>query len=341
MINCITLKNFKGYSDEVIELRPLTLFTGLNSTGKSSCFQAVLYALFYTNSAGNARSLLSSSDLLDLSFSNNRNRYTNAKQLSIELETSYGRYTVESAGAVSTGVSPGNPQFDLERNLFYLSANRLGYNPDFETVSRFYKVGLQGEYVFGTFETEKARPLDAELVRNPDSSTLSSQINWWLNYILGITMEMETEPISSSRVKVFFKSDGLPNIEPRALGVGVSYLAKILITCLRANRDDVLMIENPEIHLHPAAQARLSEFFVMVANSGRQVLLETHSENLINKIRYSVFRKTLRSDNVVLFYKESITAPFIKLSYLPDGRYDGSFPDGFYDATLNELLEMD
>lgn len=340
MIKKLTLKGFKGYADESLEFRPLTLLTGLNSTGKSSCFQAILYTLFY-NGSKNAQALLSASGLMDFSFIGNRNRYTNAKQYSIKMETTIGRMSIEAYPKGASGISSSKDLFDLEREIYYLSANRLGYDPDLETVSLFYKVGLQGEFVFGTFDNEKSRALDSSLLRMRDSDTLSSQLNWWLNYILGISLEMETEKVTSSKVKFYFKSDGLPNIEPRSLGVGVSYLAKILITCLRAEQGDILMIENPEIHLHPAAQARLAEFFVMVANAGRQVLLETHSENILNKVRYSVFKGELDPKKALLYYKKGITEPFIRLTYSSNGRYDGEFPDGFYDATLYELLEMD
>lgn len=340
MIKSLHINGFKSFSDETLKLKPLTILTGLNSTGKSSCFQAILMAMFYKRSQ-NTVGLIGGSELLDFQFEANRNRYTNAKKIGVSIVLDSGETLVlHSVQGLATASYPPEIQFDLEDNVYYLSANRLGYSLDFETISPLYKVGLQGEYVFGTFEEEKSRSLEPGVVRDRESSTLSSQLNWWLEYILGIKMEMDSEKISSSKVKFFFKSDGLTNIEPRYLGVGVSYLAKILITCLRANRDDVLMIENPEIHLHPAAQARLMEFFVMIAGAGRQVLIETHSENMLNKARYAVYKHQIDASKVVLFYKDSITSPFIQLEYKEDGTYSQDFPVGFFDATLEEMMEM-
>ena len=152
---------------------------------------------------------------------------------------------------------------------------------------------------------------------------------------------MQTEKISQTKVKVVYKSDDLPNLSPQQLGVGVSYLAKTLIMCLRAKKGDLLMIENPEIHLHPAAQARLGEFFTYIASAGIQVLLETHCEHLINKLQYQIYKNCFECDKVVIYYKGGITNPFETIRITEAGRFETTFPEGFFDATLEELLEIE
>ena len=336
MIQQISINNFRGIVSEDLELKPLTLLTGLNSTGKSTCFQAILAALYYSSNK-NANILLSS---YDLSFTTNRNRNVNAKDINIVVKTDNEKH-------FSTHIyqdmihSEKIGEIDLEDSIYYLSANRLAYNLDMEAVSPKFKVGIQGEYIFGTFESEKSNQLDASLIKDKESETLSAQLNWWLSYILGIKFEMQTERVTSNRVKVIYKSDDLPNLSPQQLGVGVSYLAKILILCLRAKKGDTLMLENPEIHLHPAAQSRLGEFFVFISNAGIQLLLETHCENLINKIQYEVYKNHIKNTNAVLYYKRGITDPFQRLDFKSNGKFNMDFPEGFFDATLDEMLEMD
>ena len=83
MIQQISINNFRGIVSENLELKPLTLLTGLNSTGKSTCFQAILAALYYNNGK-NASILLSS---YDLSFATNRNRNVNAKDINIVVKS--------------------------------------------------------------------------------------------------------------------------------------------------------------------------------------------------------------------------------------------------------------
>lgn len=337
MIRQITINNFRGIESEVLDIKPLTLLTGLNSTGKSTCFQAILTSLYYNNGT-NANIMLSS---FDFSFATNRNRNVNAKSSYIEVVCDNGEsFETEMLGEYKV-VSKKNTEVDLEDSFYYLSANRLAFNQDMETVSPKYKVGVQGEYIFGSFETEKSRSLDIKLVKDKNSETLSAQLNWWLTYILGIKFELETEKITSNRVKVIYKSNNLPNLAPQQLGVGVSYLAKILITCLRAKKGDTLMLENPEIHLHPAAQSRLGEFFVYITNAGIQLLIETHSENLLNKIQYEVYKNHINHTDAVLYYKGGITDPFLRLDFMSNGKFNAEFPEGFFDATLVEMLEMD
>lgn len=337
MIRQITINNFRGIESEVLDIKPLTLLTGLNSTGKSTCFQAILTSLYYNNGT-NANIMLSS---FDFSFATNRNRNVNAKSSYIEVVCDNGEsFETEMLGEYKV-VSQKNTEVDLEDSFYYLSANRLAFNQDMETVSPKYKVGVQGEYIFGSFETEKSRSLDVKLVKDKNSETLSAQLNWWLTYILGIKFELETEKITSNRVKVIYKSNNLPNLAPQQLGVGVSYLAKILITCLRAKKGDTLMLENPEIHLHPAAQSRLGEFFVYITNAGIQLLIETHCENLLNKIQYEVYKNHINHTDAVLYYKGGITDPFQRLDFMSNGKFNAEIPEGFFDATLVEMLEMD
>ena len=153
-----------------------------------------------------------------------------------------------------------------------------------------------------------------ELIKDDSSYTLSAQVNYWLSYILDIPTELQTERRLDDVVEVQYKSDGLGNISPFQLGAGVSYLTKMLIMCLRAKKNDVILIENPEIHLHPASQ---------------------------DKVGYEIYKKRFLKDDVTILYKEGIQNPFIVLGFKEDGKFTRDFPEGFFDATLAELLEME
>ncbi len=333
MLTQLSITNFKSLERQDIELRPLTVLTGLNSTGKSTCFQAILTALYYSSPMA---SLLM--DGMDFTFTTLRDRNVNAKELSIQLIN--GEEHISCIMSEDKLICENPTDMDLEKNVFYLCANRLGFS-EIETISPKYKVGIAGEYLFGTFEQEKSNPVSEALRKVSESDTLSSHINYWLSYILGIKFEMQTEKVSPTKVKVVYKSDELSNLSPQQLGVGVSYLVKTLIMCLRAKEGDLLMIENPELHLHPAAQARLGEFFTYIANAGIQVLLETHCEHLINKLQYQIYKGRFDHDNVVIYYKGGITTPFETIRFTEYGKFETSFPDGFFDATLEDLLEIE
>lgn len=334
MITSLSITNFKGIEQENLELRPLTVLTGLNSTGKSTCLQSILCTLYY--SRPNASILLND---MGFDFQSVRNKNVNAKQVDIVVTREKEDLKLRMVREVTETTYRSDTKTDLETDIFYLNANRLAFS-DIESLSEKYKIGIAGEYVFGTYELEKSNPVVKPLRCVSESDTLASHVNYWLSYILGLRFEMTTEKVLADKVKVLYKSNGLSDLSPRHLGVGVSYLAKVLIACLRAKPGDVLMIENPEIHLHPAAQSRLGHFFCYIVKAGIQLIIETHCEHMLNRIRYEIFEETYPDKDFILYYKRNMEDPFIRIVVDEFGDYTPSFPKGFFDATLNELLEI-
>lgn len=337
MINTLHIQGLKSIDNQVFELSPLTIVTGLNSTGKSTMLQSVLLVA-HDNSSNGARFLTD----VQTRFEILRNKYTKAEEIKVAMRGDGGiecDLSIKRQTSVCTYVKD-TPGPVIEQNFFYLSANRIGPE-NLASISNDKICGLNGDALFGTYEKEKSKPLRETLIRDVVSYTLSTQVNYWLRYILGLPIELDTNEVNQMTAEVKYKSDGIPDIMPSELGAGVSYLAKILILCLRADVGDLVMIENPEIHLHPAAQSRLGEFLAFMAARGTQIIIETHCDNLINRVRYEVYAGRIAPSDVSIYYKEEITTPFLKIGIRRDGGYDRDFPEGFFDATLSELIEMD
>lgn len=338
MLKELYIKDFRSIKEENLDIRRITVLTGLNSTGKSSCFSAILSALYHDRNAENSRVLLTN---YDFTFKTNRNRNDNASQYDVVIKTDKGQIVLHDNGTTDSPITKSEDNYDLEKNIFYLSANRLGYKINGEAYNPKYKVGIQGEYILGAFHHEQSKAIDENICLDSSKSlTLSYQVGQWLSYILNIPFDIKTEEITTTQVKVSYRADDLDNILPQQLGVGVSYLVKVIIMCLRADHGDVLMIENPEIHLHPAAQARLGVFFSYIIKGGVQLLIETHSENLIEKLQYQVYRGKMSSDDIVIYYKEGIESPYLMVEIQKDGKLNPDFPEGFLDVSLNDLLEI-
>ena len=111
----------------------------------------------------------------------------------------------------------------------------------------------------------------------------------------------------------------------------------IVVAALSANGGDLLLIENPEVHLHPAGQAEMGTFLAEVASAGVQVLIETHSDHVLNGIRRAVKSGTLVSGDVVLHFfrprceDRTEGGPQVQSPVLDaDGNID-NWPDGFFD----------
>ena len=110
-----------------------------------------------------------------------------------------------------------------------------------------------------------------------------------------------------------------------------------------AEPSTMLIVENPEAHLHPAGQSRVGEFLALVAAAGVQVVLETHSDHVLNGVRKSVRRKIIGNNDVHIHFfargselgSNIVTKPQISV----DGGID-TWPEGFFDQFERDLEEL-
>lgn len=335
MINHLKIKQFKCIDEEEFTFQNLTILTGLNSAGKSSVIQSILLMSHYFGQ----KKFLSENII---SFAINSNMYVNAKEFSITLNEACLTKNIDE-----TNQQGSLPNFTNEQDIFHIDANRLGPE-ELALYSSENKIGKHGEFIFSYYEQNKNKAIEKSLVKSESSDTLQSNIDYWLSYILDEKVELNTERVTSSHVKVTYKFNRLATaMSPESLGAGTSYVVKILIVCLLAKPGNILLIENPEIHLHPKAQAKLGDFFAFVASHGVQVVVETHCENLINRVTYEVYDNRIKNDDCIIYYKENSQEPFQKIAIDKSGHFINhedneiiNFPTGFFDSTLEELLKI-
>ena len=230
--------------------------------------------------------------------------------------------------------------------MFYLNADRVQpqkENPFIQDIKD--KVfGIMGQYVPSYYELHKSEVIEEDLIRDNSSYTLETQVNYWLKRITGIDgIDFNTEKISSTSVKSFFNHKGF-EFSPENIGTGISYLVSILVVCLSAKKGNIIIIENPEIHLHPKAQAGIGEFLSFIASKDIQLIVETHNDHIINKICYEGYKQHIKNEDIVIHYKKDQFTPFEKIE-IREGQFwneqnENRFPVGFFDATLKELFEI-
>jgi predicted ATPase len=79
------------------------------------------------------------------------------------------------------------------------------------------------------------------------------------------------------------------SVDIRSVGQGLSQLLPVIMQCLlAAPGNSLVIIEQPELHLHPKLESQLADFFLACARTGRQIFVETHSEHLINQLRFRI-----------------------------------------------------
>ena len=128
------------------------------------------------------------------------------------------------------------------------------------------------------------------------------------------------------------------------VGVGISQVLPIVVMGLIAPYDAILLFEQPELHLHPFVQSRLSDFFISLSRIGKQVIAETHSEHIVHRLRFHIARGNARPDKdvgVYFFEHDKIDrSTIVKPVHINSYGVIEDWPKGFFDETTRQLDEI-
>jgi predicted ATPase len=129
-------------------------------------------------------------------------------------------------------------------------------------------------------------------------------------------------------------------VRPTNTGFGLSFVLGIIVAGLAAQPNTILIVENPEAHLHPRAQSNLGEFLGRVSAGGTQVFVETHSEHVVNGIRRMIKQTILTPEIGRFFFFSKASNAFepsvLPISVTPSGDFS-AWPEGFFDQLDNDL----
>ncbi|WP_435125130.1 AAA family ATPase [Actinacidiphila sp. bgisy144] len=354
MIRSLRIERFKCFVDTTLELRPLTVLTGFNGAGKSTVLQSLLLARQAAVGADGAVRLngpygLALGEAHELLHPDATTADICVSGRSDEESWTY-RFGVPDGRALHLNVveSPQEPSPQLVRPGFgftYLGAERLGPR-DVLAVSGEppddLGVGVRGEHTAQVLAlrelriTRKALNVREELTfPHTDVNLLRAQTEAWASHIIR-PLRLEAHwaaGMAASALRV--QGENGDAIRPANTGFGVSYALPVIVAGLMTSPGDVLIVENPEAHLHPAGQSRLGAFLARVAGSGVQVIVETHSDHVLNGVRLASAVEGLLppADTIVQFFDHrGITS--IELG----GRGDLSqWPPGFFDQIEDDL----
>ncbi|KYK30148.1 MAG: hypothetical protein AYK19_18610 [Theionarchaea archaeon DG-70-1] len=123
-------------------------------------------------------------------------------------------------------------------------------------------------------------------------------------------------------------------------GFGASQLLQVIVEGFYAPENAVIIIEKPEIHLHPRLQAEMGDLLVDIAKTGKRLIVETHSEYLLLRIQRRIAEGTIDTDDVVVYYFEQTEegTRITKLELDKFGRFI-NWPKGFFEEDLMEAYE--
>lgn len=371
MIDELRLRNFKCFREAKVRLAPLTLLTGINGAGKSSVIQSLLLLRqSYDHGLLRSGGLLLEGELLRMGRGIDV-LYENADEdfVEIGLSQSSGDEVVWRF-AYNRAEDVMRIEKDLSWNsvhalsifaphFCYLQAERVGPRTAFDTSEHIVHLGRQlgsdGRFTadfimkFGSETLATASHLHHPRTTAGSKTTLREQIELWMQEISpGIRIScVAQETTDTVSLKYAFARAGEVSRAYRAtnVGFGITFTLPVVVAILSAKKNGLVLIENPEAHLHPRGQAKVTELICRAAASGTQVIVESHSDHVLNAVRLAVRSRLLKPSDVAIHYfipaaKDAIAQTTIRSPKIDaDGRID-EWPDGFFDEIEKALGNM-
>jgi predicted ATPase len=371
-MNHLKINQFKCFVDADININKLTVMTGANGNGKSTTIQALLYfrrtiehcgewinGEYQLNKVNGLNVQLNGAYCLALGNSSyvlNRNAEVNEIVLGLfnEQEEITVTYEVDNRDAKLYLTPKSLTKTDtanfpiFKQEFYYLNAERIG--PRVSQQLQFFdypNAGWQGETTAqllglenGYYKVENERKFG-----DTQSNYLIDQVNHWLDFIMkGVKIRVETSPNTlTAQILIenqFTISD--PTLSTN-LGFGISYILPIIATGLTAKKNCYFVVENPEAHLHPSAQSKIGRFLAMVTSSGVNVIIETHSDHVVNGIQIGVAENKINNDGVTINYfshSERNIQPAVQPITITAKGELSDWPSGFFDQTQIDFAEL-
>ena len=285
MIKNITINNFKSLKSAQLELGHFNLLCGTNASGKSSLIQAIL--LISQNFIQDDEIVLNG-ELINLGEFREIKNFKASIDVPVSISLTDYSQNLSSLVFNQDNIIEKNIDFPkINEQLYYLSANRIGSSDVFERASKKNTFGILGEFAISFLQDKKDENMPEQLIYDKDNATAHlfvDEVNYWMEKITGSQLKVERIQ-RTNKLVLSYSNNGNYHVRTSNTGSGLSYVVSIIILGLGVgliSKDDkekpVVIIENPEIHLHPKAQSILTEFLSWLSNH-MQIILETHSDH--------------------------------------------------------------
>ena len=374
MITHLSINNLKLNNHTNLKLNGLTILTGMNGMGKSTVIQSLilLRQSFMMNDLDSGLNL--KGDLCDAGMSGELACQTSTENsLNINMkfvEQDDLTFSFEYPDNIMDTMLPGAKSNETSKvvlskyslfneNFQYLSAFRFGpqksYNRDTSLVvtkKQISKIMGQCEYAVHFLEQYKNTniPIKELAIIEDDDITpdyrLTVQVERWLR-LVSPNIKINIEPAGEDfKLKYKFSREEntiTEDITALNTGFGITYVLPILIAVLSANKDAIVLIENPEAHLHPKGQAVLMELISKAVACGVQIVMESHSDHIINGSLVAVNKKWINPDLLSIYYFEREEHEHIAFSHQLQISETGRItrpPKGFFDQIDIDLKTL-
>jgi predicted ATPase len=365
VIQSLQLRNFKCFENQTIPFGALTLLSGLNGMGKSSVLQSLLLLRqSYQRQLLQETGLALNGDLVQLGTAKDA-LFENALVEEIGLvlvldENIQGRWRFKydrendilSYVSLPVVVSKMFQASLFSDNFHYLQAERLGPRTAFKKsdslVREHKQLGIDGGYSTYFIKLFGKEKICSSNLAFPgvESKTLNQQLEAWLGEISPGTRLHLTDHLGMDLINLQYSFTQKQQVSKpyRAtnVGFGITFVLPVIIALLSSKPGALVLLENPEAHLHPRGQAKMGELMARAASCGIQVVVETHSDHVLNGIRLAVHDGLLKPEQTCFHYFERDENGATQLTSLKIDK-KGQFKDwprGFFDEWNNLLFKL-
>ena len=369
MIDKIEVKNFKSLKDISVETRNLNVLAGLNGTGKSTLIQVLLLIKqSFPEGINSIEDLILNGPLIKIGkgqdalyqFAVNEKiiisiEFNENNKMGLKYVYSPSKDRLKSFYEIipKNGIA-GLKQEPILKDFQYICAERLGpqdVHAMSDTSIEDGDLGVKGEYAVHYLHVHGNKfKVSPELKHeNTEDLTLINQLNGWMGEISpGVKVNVIEVP-HIDQVLLSYQYDmgkgRTASFKPQNVGYGISYVLPIVVSLLTAGKDKIIIIENPESHIHPRGQAELGKLMALAANNGAQLFVETHSDHIINGIRVAVKDKHIKKEKVSICYFDKETEKDEQYTIINELKIDkqgelSDYPDNFLDEWNNQLLRL-
>lgn len=360
MITNIQISNFKSLEKISLPITHLNCITGVNGMGKSTLIQTLLLLRQAYVPHGIGRGVQLKGELTGNlgEFKDVLSRHADKNEISFVIEFDTKEYSwIFEKGSINDllqGVFPidipDKTALFSESNFQYIGASRISPSSLFSKSGEnleFKQFGNNGEfaiqYLYEKGAEEMAIVADVFDKHTGKELPLINQVNYWIKNItpnieLDIRLKSNTEyelrykHLDNLNIFTSFSANNSP--------FGLTFALPIVTALLAAKKGDLIILENPESDLHPRAQSMLGQLIARVAAAEVQIIVETHSDHIINGICVAIHKGILKNDLTNFFYfskpESSLISKIYSIPVKPNGRIDNkhlrdSGIDGFFD----------
>lgn len=203
------------------------------------------------------------------------------------------------------------------------------------TGERRQKVGANGEHAVTMLAMDSMR-------RGKKSRGIRQNVIKWLS-LAGIASDIKIVPLSDRYFEVHVQHPVTKEYANFAdVGYGNSQVIPVLVAGLNSVSGSTFIVEEPEIHLHPKAQAELGDFFLDLHKRGVQSIVETHSEHMIVRLQKHIASGDLKPEDIYIYYVNPTPdgKELVKLELDDKGIFKVNWPGGFFPERLKEAREL-